>query len=88
MCLQLVICCLWTFLVQVIIMSYYLFSAELPSAVLRGKFIIHNPESYPLSSSLTPYSQDRARHFLHQLSHGYCHVVRPFEFIPRVEIPS
>lgn len=69
-------------------MSYYLFSAELPSALLRGKFIIHYPEFYPLSSSLTPHSQDRARHFLHQLGHGYCHVVRPHELIPRVETPS
>lgn len=33
----LVICCLWTFSFQVIIMSYYLFSAELPSALLRVK---------------------------------------------------
>jgi len=33
----LVICCLWTFMVQIIIMSYYLFSAELPSALLRVK---------------------------------------------------
>ncbi|RAO72321.1 uncharacterized protein BHQ10_008333 [Talaromyces amestolkiae] len=33
----LVICCFWTFAVQIIIMSYYLFSAELPSALLRVK---------------------------------------------------
>jgi hypothetical protein len=37
-CLQLVICCVWTFCYQVIVMSYYVFSAELPSALLRGKF--------------------------------------------------
>ncbi|KAL7893150.1 general substrate transporter [Trichoderma sp. SZMC 28014] len=33
----LVICCLWTFCYQVIVMSYYVFSAELPSALLRVK---------------------------------------------------
>ncbi|ORY31052.1 general substrate transporter [Naematelia encephala] len=31
----LVICCLWTFVFQVISMSQYLYSAELPSAILR-----------------------------------------------------
>ncbi|CEJ81535.1 Putative Glycoside hydrolase family 78 protein [[Torrubiella] hemipterigena] len=33
----LVICCFWTFAFQVIAMSYYLYSAELPSAFLRVK---------------------------------------------------
>ncbi|KEF55030.1 uncharacterized protein A1O9_08683 [Exophiala aquamarina CBS 119918] len=33
----LVICCFWTFSFQVIAMSYYVFSAELPSALLRIK---------------------------------------------------
>lgn len=33
----LVLCCFWTFMVQIIAMSYYLFSAELPSALLRVK---------------------------------------------------
>lgn len=33
----LVICCLWTFSFQIVGMSYYLFSAELPSALLRSK---------------------------------------------------
>ncbi|KAH7356508.1 general substrate transporter [Rhexocercosporidium sp. MPI-PUGE-AT-0058] len=33
----LVICCLWTFSFQLIAMSYYLYSAELPSALLRVK---------------------------------------------------
>jgi len=37
----LVISCFWTFMVQIIIMSYYLFSAELPSALLRSKSFIH-----------------------------------------------
>ncbi|KAJ6785288.1 hypothetical protein PWT90_01088 [Aphanocladium album] len=32
----LVICCFWTFSFQIIAMSYYLFSAELPSALLRA----------------------------------------------------
>lgn len=35
---QLAICCLWTFSFQVIAMSQYVFSAELPSAILRSKF--------------------------------------------------
>lgn len=34
---QLAICCLWTFVFQIIGMSYYLYSAELPSALLRVK---------------------------------------------------
>ncbi|KAK3175823.1 hypothetical protein K4F52_009956 [Lecanicillium sp. MT-2017a] len=33
----LVICCFWTFSHQIIAMSYYLYSAELPSALLRIK---------------------------------------------------
>ncbi|TXT04812.1 hypothetical protein VHUM_04080 [Vanrija humicola] len=33
----LVVCCFWTFTFQIIIMSYYLYSAELPSALLRVK---------------------------------------------------
>jgi sugar porter (SP) family MFS transporter len=33
----LVICCLWTFMFQTVGMSYYLYSTELPSAVLRIK---------------------------------------------------
>ncbi|KAK8147894.1 hypothetical protein G3M48_000772 [Beauveria asiatica] len=33
----LVICCLWTFSFQIIALSYYLYSAELPSALLRVK---------------------------------------------------
>jgi MFS transporter, SP family, general alpha glucoside:H+ symporter len=31
----LVICCFWTFFFQIIAMSYYVYSAELPSALLR-----------------------------------------------------
>lgn len=33
----LVICCFWTFSFQIIALSYYVFSAELPSALLRVK---------------------------------------------------
>lgn len=33
----LVICCIWTFLFQIIGMSYFVYSAELPAAVLRMK---------------------------------------------------
>jgi MFS transporter, SP family, general alpha glucoside:H+ symporter len=45
---QLVICCIWTFLFQIVAMSYYVYSAELPSAVLRSKSFIH-PFSFPLT---------------------------------------
>jgi MFS transporter, SP family, general alpha glucoside:H+ symporter len=33
----LVICCFWTFFFQIINISYYVYSAELPSALLRIK---------------------------------------------------
>ncbi|KAK6371393.1 hypothetical protein LTS17_009124 [Exophiala oligosperma] len=33
----LVICCFWTFFYSIIVMSYYIYSAELPSAILRVK---------------------------------------------------
>lgn len=35
--IQLVICCVWQFTYQSVGMCYYLYSAELPSAILRGK---------------------------------------------------
>ncbi|WOO85967.1 MFS transporter fmqE [Vanrija pseudolonga] len=45
----LAICCLWTFTFQVIGMSYYLYSAELPTALLRVKT---GPFTYLVNSIL------------------------------------
>ncbi|KAH8881094.1 MFS general substrate transporter [Thozetella sp. PMI_491] len=50
----LVICCFWTFSFQVIAMSYYLYSAELPSALLRSK------SPHPLKPALLPSSPTRS----------------------------
>jgi hypothetical protein len=73
----LVISCLWTFMVQIIIMSYYIFSAELPSALLRSKsFLLCGISSFSFLS-LTFYSQDRAGDFLRKLNHGYRLLVCP-----------
>ena len=73
-------------------MSYYLYSAELPSALLRGKFIVPFPTRLPSpaspfsSSQLISHSQDWPRNFLHQLDHGYRYLVRLFQFlIPGLE---
>ncbi|GFP57598.1 MFS transporter fmqE [Trichoderma asperellum] len=46
----LVICCLWTFCYQVIVMSYYVFSAELPSALLRGNTVKTGPITFFFNS--------------------------------------
>lgn len=72
----LVISCFWTFMVQIIIMSYYLFSAELPSALLRSKSIPFCRFPSFLFLSLTSYSQDRARDFLWKLHYWYRLLVR------------
>src|SRR5688572_27013289 len=36
---QLFICCLWSFMFQIVNMSFFVMSAEIPSAVLRGQFL-------------------------------------------------
>lgn len=81
----LVICCFWTFSYQVIAMSYYLFSAELPSALLRGKFNFHVINCFSCTFSccqLTLHSQDYTYHFLHQLDPRHSHLVSSSEPIP------
>lgn len=65
--LELFICCVWTFSFQFVAKSYYLYSAEIPSAVLRSE--------YQLPLSLMS-SQDRPRNVFHQLDHRYCDVLR------------
>ncbi len=85
---QLVICCLWTFSFQVIAITYYLYSAELPSALLRGKSLAPHPgplfacDPFLIFFADMTHSQDWTRHFPRKLHHGHCHLVRPYKCFP------
>lgn len=68
---QLVICCFWTFAFQTIGMSYYLYSAELPSAVLRSE----RPYMTARSNGADYRSQNRTYNLLYQLHHRYRQLV-------------
>lgn len=57
-------------------MAYYVFSAEIPSALLRGKLFPDTQLIMCLFFVNILHSQDWTHHFLLQLNHGHRYLVR------------
>ena len=89
------ICCLWTFSFQIVAAAQYLFSAELPSAVLRSesnRSIQVYEEALIHTNTDMNNSQDRSDYILDELDFGYCHLVSsnippgsPYLIVPKTE---